>query len=233
MFNPFNHNHHDDEEMHQHHPHHHPMHGEREGFRFGPRHGGPFGGGGPFGEGPFGGRPFGDGPFGKGGGPGRQRQRRGDVRFVLLGLLNDQPRHGYELIKALEERSGGFYRPSPGLVYPTLQLLEEEGNLTSEMVKDKKIYTITEAGKALLQSQNAEQEAERGPRWGRPQEADMPQMLELRRTSMALFESVMQAARYGTPAQVKAVLALLDTTNKEVHSILAQSAPSTTPTETV
>ena len=105
MFNPFNRSFDQNQEKendmynpqsqhthHHHYAHHEHIHGQRDGFRFGPRHGGPFGGG-PFGEGPgpFGGRPFGDGPFGKGG-PGRQRQRRGDVKFVLLELLKDQPR---------------------------------------------------------------------------------------------------------------------------------------------
>src|SRR5689334_21771290 len=89
--------------------------------------GGKFGGRGPFGNN------FGDGghggfghDFGKGG---RKRQRRGDIKFILLELIKEQPRHGYELIKVLEERYGGFYRPSPGTVYPTLQLLEDEGSL--------------------------------------------------------------------------------------------------------
>mgnify|MGYP000063546404 CR=1 FL=1 len=69
----------------------------------------------------------------------------------------------------LEQRYGGFYRPSPGLVYPTLQLLEEEGNLTSQMVNDKKVYTITEAGKALLAQRDAEHPmGGRGHHHGRP-----------------------------------------------------------------
>src|SRR5688500_6503147 len=110
--------------------------------RFARGRGGPFGGG-PFGGGvPFGGRaPFGGGPFGEGG---RKRQKRGDIRVVLLQLIAEQPRHGYELIKLVEERYGGFYRPSPGVIYPTLQLLEDEGHVTSETVEGKRVYTITE-----------------------------------------------------------------------------------------
>ncbi len=191
--------------------------------RFGFRQRGPFGGG-PFGEGPegpFGGRHFGDGPFGKGG-PGRHRQRRGDIKFVLLELLKDQPRHGYELIKAMEERSAGFYRPSPGVVYPTLQLLEDEGNVTSQVVEDKRVYTITDAGRNALQAREAAQEGEFGPPWARHHGPDMPQLLELRRAAMALAESVMQVARYGTPEQVQAVKALIESASREVHSILAQ-----------
>ena len=105
------------------------------------------------GRGPFG-HDFGEG--------GRKRQRRGDIKFILLELIKEQPRHGYELIKVLEERYGGFYRPSPGTVYPTLQLLEDEGNLTSETV-GKRTYKITAAGEALLeeQKQNVGDEARR------------------------------------------------------------------------
>jgi DNA-binding PadR family transcriptional regulator len=169
------------------------------------------------------------GPFGgfdEGGG--RQRQPRGDIKFVLLEMLQEQPRHGYELIKALEERSGGFYRPSPGLVYPTLQLLEEEGNLTSEMINDRRIYTITDAGRKLLAERETAQPQGRGPGRGfgfnhgpRHSREDMPQLLELRMTMGALAESVMQVARYGTPAQLQAVQALLNKTKQDVHLIMA------------
>src|SRR5262245_4261789 len=78
------------------------------------------------------------------------RMRRGDIKFHLLEILKDNPRHGYEIISELEKRSGG-YRPSPGSVYPTLQMLEEGGYLTSEQVEGKKVYTITEEGLKLLE----------------------------------------------------------------------------------
>ena len=118
--------------------------------------------GGPFGSGPFGGSPFSSGgPFGEDeSGFGRQRQRRDDIKFVLLELLKDEPHHGYELIKALEERSAGFYRPSPGMVYPILQLLEDEGNLTSATVDNKRVYTITDAGREVLKARQTAQQAE-------------------------------------------------------------------------
>ncbi len=99
------------------------------------------------GRGPFG------GDFGEGG---RKRQRRGDIKFILLELIKEQPRHGYDLIKALEERNSGFYRPSPGSVYPTLQLLEDEGHLRSETINGKRTYTITEMGEKLLAEREQE-----------------------------------------------------------------------------
>lgn len=74
----------------------------------------------------------------------------GDVRLVALYLIEQQPRHGYDLIKAVEERSGGVYSPSPGIVYPALTYLEEAGYVTSAADGNKKLYTITEDGRAHL-----------------------------------------------------------------------------------
>ena len=75
---------------------------------------------------------------------------RGDLKFVILRLISRNPMHGYEVMKALEEESKGYYRPSPGSVYPTLQMLEDEGYVTVEEQDGKKIYTITDEGTAYL-----------------------------------------------------------------------------------
>ena len=75
------------------------------------------------------------------------RTRRGDIKFILLELLSERPQHGYELIKELEARRGGFRRLIPGSVYQTLQMLEEGGYVTSEEVDGKRVYTITESGR--------------------------------------------------------------------------------------
>ncbi len=75
---------------------------------------------------------------------------RGDLKFVILRLISRQPMHGYEVMKALEEESKGYYRPSPGSVYPTLQMLDDEGYLTVEEKDGRKIYTITDEGMAYL-----------------------------------------------------------------------------------
>ena len=75
---------------------------------------------------------------------------RGDLKFVILRLISQRPMHGYEVMKALEKESKGYYRPSPGSVYPTLQMLDDEGYLTVEEQDGKKIYTITEEGVAYL-----------------------------------------------------------------------------------
>jgi len=74
-----------------------------------------------------------------------------DLQLVILALLADKPYHGYEIIKALEERSGGFYSPSPGMIYPALTYLEELGYASIEAEGAKKLYRITDAGRAYLE----------------------------------------------------------------------------------
>ncbi|MFN8441027.1 MAG: helix-turn-helix transcriptional regulator [Caldilineaceae bacterium] len=83
-------------------------------------------------------------------GRGRDRIRRGDARYIVLDALRDGPKHGYEIIKALEERSAGRYVPSPGTVYPTLQYLEDQGLVRSSQEAERRIYQLTEAGQAEL-----------------------------------------------------------------------------------
>ena len=148
---------------------------------FGPD--GPFGPKGPFGpQGPFGSAGlFGpDGLFGKGskhrgrgrahmgprggafGGPGGRGRRgrmfaSGELRLVLLALITEEPRHGYDCIKALEEATGGAYVPSPGVVYPTLQMLLDEGMITEQASDDsRKVYAATDAGRAELEAHKDE-----------------------------------------------------------------------------
>lgn len=94
---------------------------------------------------------------------GRHREGRigrflehGDLRFVVLALLAEGPKHGYELIKALEERTGGAYRPSPGVIYPLLSMLEDEGFIRAvEAEGGRKAYEITEDGRTALDQNRA------------------------------------------------------------------------------
>jgi DNA-binding PadR family transcriptional regulator len=131
--------------MHRHHHHHHHgAAGFEDGFTrdfMGGRHGrhGHFAGG-FFGCMGMGGRAFRAG----------RRLASGDLQLVLLALLAERPSHGYELIKALEERSGGFYAPSPGMIYPALTWLEEVGYASVAAEGAKKLYSITDTGRAYL-----------------------------------------------------------------------------------
>jgi DNA-binding PadR family transcriptional regulator len=101
---------------------------------------------------------FGCGPsdwFGGFSGKGGRRRRvwfeSGDMKYVILKLLNEKPMHGYEVMKALEEQTQGCYKPSPGTVYPTLQWLEDEGLVRAEEHDGKKVYHITDQGRAFLE----------------------------------------------------------------------------------
>ncbi|WP_202237687.1 PadR family transcriptional regulator [Actinacidiphila reveromycinica] len=177
--------------------------GEREGSRaaFGP-----------FGP-PFGGGPF--GPGGRGRGGPRGRARRGDVRASILALLTDRPMHGYEMIQEIAERSGGAWRPSPGSVYPTLQLLEDEGLIGSESEGGKKLFTLTDTGRA---------EAEAGPDapWedaGRG--VDWDALNEIRRAGGGLIEAFRQVWATGTPEQRDRALTVVNDARKKLYLILA------------
>lgn len=107
---------------------------------------------------PFGdwGRGFGGG--GDGGFPGGRKLSSADLQLVLLALLEKQPAHGYELIRALEERSGGFYAPSPGVIYPALTYLDEIGRAVAEAEGNRKLYRLTEDGRAFLDANRAQAE---------------------------------------------------------------------------
>lgn len=103
---------------------------------------------------PWQGFAFGFGPRAWGFRGGRRGPRRwfeaGDMKYVILKLLRDKPRHGYEIMKELEDRLHGCYSPSPGTVYPTLQWLEDEGLVVARDVEGKKVYELTDAGRAFL-----------------------------------------------------------------------------------
>ncbi len=121
--------------------------GHRDGFGRGPhRHG-------PFGHNPFGGgNPFEQAARGFGGRREGRGFGHGGLRLVLLKLISEKPAHGYELIKAIEERSKSAYAPSPGVIYPTLSWLEDEGFITVDPGEDgRKMAHITDAGRAFLE----------------------------------------------------------------------------------
>jgi DNA-binding PadR family transcriptional regulator len=118
---------------------------------FGRHHGGR--GFGPYGKGFMGGG-MGGRPFGMG-----RKLASVDLQLLILGLLAEKPRHGYEIIKALDERSKGFYIPSPGMVYPALTYLEEIGHATVEADGSRKLYSITESGTKHLESNRSTADA--------------------------------------------------------------------------
>lgn len=100
----------------------------------------------------FGDRRFNRDRFSRGSRRGNSFQK-GDLKYIILGLIKEKPRHGYDIIREVEEQSYGTYKPSPGVIYPTLQMLEEMGYATSAEQEGKKVYTITDEGIRFLTEQ--------------------------------------------------------------------------------
>lgn len=148
------------------------------------------------------------------------RTRRGDIKFILLGLLSERPQHGYELMKELEARRGGFRRPSPGSVYPTLQMLEEGGYLTSEEVEGKRVYTITESGRQFLSDRNQHSHS-RNPH-DNFTDSKPSELIELRGTLTQLNDAVAQVARSGNLDQTNRVRDLLVQVKREIYKLLSE-----------
>jgi DNA-binding PadR family transcriptional regulator len=185
---------------------------------------------------------------------------RGDLKFALLDLLQERPKYGYELMKELEEKAGGFYTPSAGAIYPTLQMMEERGWVTSETVDGKKVYTLTDAGRATVQENAATHEKEEqfehlrehlhehgpGPMRGGPwahhrhpfgQEA-RPELAALRNegaeVARLIWTSVMVSG--GDPQRLQRLRAIVTHTREELEAFLVNKpgdsqAPSQESTE--
>jgi DNA-binding PadR family transcriptional regulator len=158
------------------------------------------------------------GPFGRSG----RLFEHGMLRLIILALVAEQPRHGYEIIKALEERTAGLYAPSPGVIYPTLTLLEETGDIAVQSTDGaKKLYAVTEAGQATLDSNRKAIDAVFG-RFEAIRSASKPERdprivraIDNFRTALAM------KARSGnlSPEQVSALTKLLDETARKIEEI--------------
>ncbi|MFB3738674.1 MAG: PadR family transcriptional regulator [Candidatus Velamenicoccus archaeovorus] len=149
---------------------------------------------------------------------GGRRARRGDVRTAILALLGEKPMHGYDLIRELEERSGGAWRPSPGSVYPTLQMLEDEGLITGQEHDGKRVFSLTDAGRKELEERR-ERDGGAAP-WevGGFGEA----VGQLRDAMFSLGAAVMQVGRTGTDAQRKEAAEILAEARKKLYTLLAE-----------
>jgi len=145
---------------------------------------------------------------------------QGDLRYVILALIAEKPRHGYELIKAIEDKLGGAYSPSPGVVYPTLTLLEELGHArVSPDAGGKKLYEITPEGAAFLEANRATVDAI----FGRMAEVSAAQGGEpapqiLRAIENLRFALRLKLARGGlSDEQVRDITAILDDTARKIE----------------
>jgi len=181
------------------------MHGPHEDW---PGHHGAFG---PFGP-PR--PPMPPGPWGFGG-RGRGRRGRGDVRAAILALLAERPMHGYEMIQELEARTGGVWRPSPGSVYPTLQLLEDEGLIAGEEGEGRRRFTLTDAGRAEAERQGQTP-------WEQVTAGVAPAAWSLRDAIGQIVQASWSVAQAGTEAQQAKALEILNDSRRRLYALLAE-----------
>ena len=172
---------------------------------------------------------FGYGGRGRGGrggwgGPGFRGERggrragRGDVRAAVITLLAEEPMHGYQIIQELAERSGGAWRPSPGSIYPALQLLQDEGLVTRGGV-GRQARLHPHRGRPSRPASRAD-----GPTpWEAAARGEGSDFAELRQLAHQLIAAVGQVAEAGTPAQIEAAKALITSTRRDLYRILAES----------
>jgi DNA-binding PadR family transcriptional regulator len=167
----------------------------------------------PWGGGP--GFPFGPGRHGHGPRGGRGG-RRPNVRAAVLALLLERPMHGYEMISELETRTGGIWRPSPGSVYPTLQLLEDEGLIVAEETGGRKRFTLTDAGREEAQRSDAEH-----PPWHEVDDDALASWHDIRDAAFGAMNALRQVMMSGTDEQRQRAVEVIDEAKRKLYAILA------------
>lgn len=151
----------------------------------------------------------------RGGPGGRHRVRRGDVRSAILALLDDRTMHGYEMIQELDERTGGRWTPSAGSIYPTLQLLEDEGLVSSEQLEGKRVYSLTEAGRERVPERTEE------TRPWEQMDPDSPRFA-IRKELLRVMDAAKQIARADDEAQMTAGAGILKEARRRLYGLLAE-----------
>jgi DNA-binding PadR family transcriptional regulator len=145
------------------------------------------------------------------------KARRGDVRTAALLLLAEEPRNGYGIMQELEHRSDGTWRPSPGSVYPALQQLEDEGLVRSEEVDGRKLFALTDAGRAYVAERGEDQPAPWEEMAGGVSDESWALMNTMREVGFALFQ-VMQTGSETQRAEARRILAA---TRRDLYRLLA------------
>ena len=145
------------------------------------------------------------------------RMGRGDVRAAVLALLAEKPMHGYQLIHEIEERSGGAWKPSPGSVYPTLQLLADEGLVTSKEETGKKLFELTEEGRAAAEAQDSV------PPWEHIAQDVDPNEVNLRKAAGTLMAAIAQIGQAGSMGQQARAVEVLNEARRVLYGILGEA----------
>ncbi|HZO37539.1 MAG TPA: PadR family transcriptional regulator [Solirubrobacteraceae bacterium] len=162
---------------------------------------------------------FGFGPgFGRGFGRGGGRRARGDVRSAALLLLDEEPRNGYALMQAIEERSDGAWRPSPGSIYPVLQQLEDERLVTVQEGGSGRTFALTDEGRAHV----TEHRDELGKLWETVSRGIPENAVEIGDLVRQIAKAAMEVVRSGTPEQRTRAVERLTETRRGLYLILAE-----------
>ena len=152
---------------------------------------------------------------------GGSRMAKGDVRTAVLSLLTEKPMHGYQIINEIADRSGGSWKPSAGSVYPTLQLLADEGLIEAQEQNGRKTYSLTEAGRAV-----AAEHTEAPAPWESQSKSegshDNPRYSALPKAGVDLAAAAAAVGRSGSTEQVQQAVEILDEARRRLYSILAQ-----------
>ncbi|HTQ71493.1 MAG TPA: PadR family transcriptional regulator [Acidocella sp.] len=152
------------------------------------------------------------------GGPGGRLLEHGDLRLLVMHLIHAAPRHGYELIKAIEDLTGGAYAPSPGVIYPTLTMLEELGHVRAETDGTKRLFSLTEAGKAALEQSRPALDAMLARLSNAPsREAIMPVKRAMENLKTALRMKL--GGRTADPAAISKVTDMIDELVRKIEAI--------------
>jgi DNA-binding transcriptional ArsR family regulator len=162
-----------------------------------------------------GGRGGGGGGRARGGRPGGHRGRRGDVRAAVLALLAERPMHGYEMLEELSRRTQGLWRPSPGSLYPALQLLEDQGLVRSQEAGGRRLFELTAQGRAAGPSAP--------PPWETAVAAAGQGAVALTAALRGVDAAIGQVAAVGTAEQQARAAALLDGLRRQVYLLLAET----------
>ena len=148
------------------------------------------------------------------------RARRGEARYVLLDALRDGPKHGYEIIKSLEERSGGRYSPSPGTVYPTMQMLQDLGLVRADPDAERRVFSLTEAGQADLDAR-APEIADFWERFAAASSPRHPEAGFIREELESLARTIRDGLRGdGDQEKARRIRAVLERSRNEIREIL-------------
>jgi DNA-binding PadR family transcriptional regulator len=154
---------------------------------------------------------------------GRSGRERGDVRSAILIELRDEPMHAYQIIRAVETRSAGAWKPSPGALYPALQLLADEGLVTSAQVGERKVYSLTDAGR-LVAEQTTDSALPTEHDRAREQEPrrDVQTTVDLARSGVRFAQALTQVGHSATAEQSARAIAVVDEARRKLYAILAE-----------